>query len=390
MSTVADALDASVSNPDIGKNGSLPSRGGGTHYVTILELAEKYAHLPANPCTGPWDDADRTTFDAALASFAEHTGAGVDNYFFCVNLPAGAVYSSDDTIQLTYPPDAWAPQWLAELLMQCQMLYVEVRHAPLWSDRRVCLRALYDVMTQLLRMMGDEDYRSKRSAREAALLSQHAAHQIPTIKTGHDCDFEIGSMPDVPHKEWHEAPWTQREKAYREQLARALQIIERSALKYAQFLYFGGMLAALPILVPLAWVVSHLVGGMGFSGVDSVVVNMWLVAAAAGAAGAIVSVMQRISADDCPLRWRAGAWMLFLMGGFRPTVGAVFAVFAVLAFQAQLVPLVNLTVANGSVYFAGVVAFLAGFSERFARDMLAAAPAQLSIPSLTPVQEGAK
>jgi hypothetical protein len=41
--------------------------------------------------------------------------------------------------------------------------------------------------------------------------------------------------------------------------------------------------------------------------------------------------------------------------------------------------------AGSSLYFQSVVAFFAGFSERFARDMLAAAPAQLPLTP-TPAQ----
>ncbi len=347
-------------------------------FLTVLELAEKYAHLAANPCTGPYGALDRDDFDAYLAAYGKHFNGRVDGYFFCVNLPAGVIYTSDDSIHLTFPPDAWAPNWLSELLMQCQMLYVEIRHAPLWKDRRICLNAIFDVMCQLLRMMGNEDWRLKRLARMAARRTQTDANQIVTIKAGHDCDFEIGTISSSEPAEWQAPPWTSRETAYRAQIGRALEIVERSALKYAQFIYFLGMIFVLPLLiVSVSWIAQRL-GAMNLVGLQPGTIDAWTICAAAGAIGAIVSVMQRISADECPLRWRAGWELLFLMGCFRPIVGAVIAVVVVLAIQAKLLPVVAAP-AGSSLYFQSVVAFFAGFSERFARDMLAAAPAQLSL-----------
>jgi hypothetical protein len=301
-----------------------------------------------------------------------------------VNLPAGVIYTSDDSIHLTFPPDAWAPNWLSELLMQCQMLYVEIRHAPLWKDRGICLNAIFDVMCQLLRMMGNEDWRLKRLARTALRKTQTDANHVVTIKAGHDCDFEIGTISPSEPAEWQAAPWTSREAAYRAQTGRALEIVERSALKYAQFIYFLGMIFALPLLVvSVSWIAQRL-GAMTLDALQTGTIAAWTICAAAGATGAIVSVMQRISADECPLRWRAGWELLFLMGCFRPIVGAVVAVVVVLAIQANLLPALAAS-AGSSLYFQSVVAFFAGFSERFARDMLAAAPAQLPLTP-TPAQ----
>ena len=154
--------------------------------------------------------------------------------------------------------------------------------------------------------------------------------------------------------------------------------MERSALKYAQFVYFLGMIVALPVLVALVWVIAQLIAAMPIEEFTTRAIDSWTLCAAAGATGAIVSVMQRISADDCPLRWRAGWQLLLLMGAFRPIVGAVIAVVAVLAIEANLIPALGST-AGPKLFFESVVAFFSGFSERFARDMLAAAPPQLPI-----------
>jgi hypothetical protein len=67
----------------------------------------------------------------------------------------------------------------------------------------------------------------------------------------------------------------------------------------------------------------------------------------------------------------ASNWLLlFLMGMFRPVVGAVIALVAVLAIQANLLRAL-ITTAAATAAFTSVIAFFSGFSERFARDMLA-------------------
>jgi hypothetical protein len=88
----------------------------------------------------------------------------------------------------------------------------------------------------------------------------------------------------------------------------------------------------------------------------------------AGGVGAMVSVMSRMSTGSVRLDWEFGKDTLRTLGALRPFVGAIFGLMTFLALKSEIV---NLKVGDGSSsYYYIVFAFVAGFSERFAQDML--------------------
>jgi hypothetical protein len=76
-----------------------------------------------------------------------------------------------------------------------------------------------------------------------------------------------------------------------------------------------------------------------------------------------------MSTGSVRLDWEFGKDTLRTLGALRPFVGAIFGLMTFLALKSQIV---NLTVGDGgsSSYYYIVFAFVAGFSERFAQDML--------------------
>jgi hypothetical protein len=93
----------------------------------------------------------------------------------------------------------------------------------------------------------------------------------------------------------------------------------------------------------------------------------------AGALGAIVSVIQRINNGKFDLEYDVGRPYAFFLGGLRPIIGASFAVAISFAFTGGFL---HLPVAEGTSdhrLALLVVAFVAGFSERWAQDTLVAA-----------------
>lgn len=86
----------------------------------------------------------------------------------------------------------------------------------------------------------------------------------------------------------------------------------------------------------------------------------------AGALGSTVSMMGRIQDID-PLRL-SDRWLPFLMGLFRPIIGIAFALFAAACIQSELITFaVN---DDKRIFFVLAVAFVAGFSERLAPDLI--------------------
>jgi hypothetical protein len=128
----------------------------------------------------------------------------------------------------------------------------------------------------------------------------------------------------------------------------------RVILGLATLLYF-----ALPILFLYG---RRLLGQETIFGVDSSLVAL---VAVAGAVGSIVSIMVRIRdfgtlADPDPT-------VLFFTGFFKPVVGTAFALFIFTVLKAGILPV---TIdPEKAVYFFAALAFVSGFSERFASDV---------------------
>lgn len=83
-----------------------------------------------------------------------------------------------------------------------------------------------------------------------------------------------------------------------------------------------------------------------------------------GAAGSVVSIMVRIDEFN---RWPQDPSILFFTGLFKPIIGFFFAMFVLLALNSGIV---QITIAEDrQAYFFMAISFIAGFSERLARDI---------------------
>jgi hypothetical protein len=146
-------------------------------------------------------------------------------------------------------------------------------------------------------------------------------------------------------------------------LDRAQEYYDNASNGQAQVAYFVGMAAVAAVL------------GIGAA--------IWLVidwsapvaALVAGSLGAVVSVIQRINQGTFSLEYDTGRLYAMFLGGLRPLIGGAFALVLSFAFTGGLV---SLPIAAGEPdahrkLALLVVAFLAGFSERWAQDTLAAA-----------------
>src|SRR4051795_5432319 len=128
----------------------------------------------------------------------------------------------------------------------------------------------------------------------------------------------------------------------------------------AQLVYFGGIATVFLVIAGIAavWL--------------SVSWAAPVAALAAGAAGAVVSVMQRINSGKFELEYDVGGPYAFFLGGLRPLIGGAFAMAITFAFDGGLL---HIPVAAGADTHDRrlaplVLAFLAGFSERWAQDTL--------------------
>jgi len=130
----------------------------------------------------------------------------------------------------------------------------------------------------------------------------------------------------------------------------------------AQLIYFGGIATVTLVIAAVATVWL------------SISWEAPVAALVAGALGAVVSVIQRINSGVFELEYDVGAPYTFFLGGLRPVLGGVFAIAITFAISGGLVHLpVDANPHADSRRFALLVlAFLAGFSERWAQDTLTA------------------
>ncbi len=152
----------------------------------------------------------------------------------------------------------------------------------------------------------------------------------------------------------------------REALAETEKYYCEAANGQAQIVYFVGMAA---VAIALS------VGAAIWLAID------WaspVAALVAGALGAVVSVIQRINAGKFQLDYDVGRPYALFLGGLRPLIGGAFALAISFAFTGGLLhlPVAAGESGNDRRLALLVVSFLAGFSERWAQDTLAAAVPQ--------------
>jgi hypothetical protein len=148
----------------------------------------------------------------------------------------------------------------------------------------------------------------------------------------------------------------------------------------AQLVYFGGIATVFLVIagIAAAWL--------------SISWAAPVAALVAGAAGGVVSVMQRINSGKFELEYDVGGPYAFFLGGLRPLIGGAFAIAITFTFDGGLL---QLPVAAGADTHDRrlallVLAFLAGFSERWAQDTLTSIVPSAANPSPEPdPQKGA-
>jgi hypothetical protein len=107
----------------------------------------------------------------------------------------------------------------------------------------------------------------------------------------------------------------------------------------------------------------------------------------AGGVGAIVSVMNRMTSGSLILVAESGKAIIRLLGAIRPLLGGVLGLALYVLLSAGLVSFAATPEDGKEVLLAAGLGFLAGFSERFAQDMIAgAAGGQTSAPATAAVQ----
>src|SRR5918997_1659546 len=134
----------------------------------------------------------------------------------------------------------------------------------------------------------------------------------------------------------------------------------------AQLVYFGGMAIGIALLAWL-YIIAHSV--LRGEGVEQRTIIGCLVA---GAIGAVVSVIARINSGTFALDFDVARGYTLFLGALRPVIGSIFGLLAYFLLTSGFVDIFELPDDDTlqRFYFLCVIAFAAGFSERWAQDTL--------------------
>lgn len=222
----------------------------------------------------------------------------------------------------------WATDWtmkdlpeLRDFLFRCETLAVRVTEVLRDTSKRIAIQRVFNSMSFIL------GFAETEGARDPAVMTKVVEAQTLELK-------------DI-------------ERYYRGAKGRSGQIV-----------YLGGtLLGILPFLA-----IGLIAGIFGAFDAGRADVRTGAVCFAAGAVGALVSVTSRMSRHSSLIDPEFGRDTVRTLGSLRPFVGAVFGLMTYFALRSGLVSLVD---SNGKSFsFYVVLSFVAGFSERFAQDML--------------------
>lgn len=213
-----------------------------------------------------------------------------------------------------------------EILFRCLDLHYRAIEFLDPKPRKVCLRTIMGIVCQLLGLVD-------RHARDGAPLS--------------------GDDPELA--------------CLRRVLEQANGYYDRSAQRQAQVDYFGGMAVGLALLVGGLFGIG-LLAGAGFGS------EPLLYTPLAAALGAFVSVLARMTRGQLALSYESGPAIMRLLGGTRPLLGALLGSALYVLVEGGLLTLPVDGNGQQELFFYIGLAFIAGFSERFAQDMLARTP----------------
>jgi hypothetical protein len=158
----------------------------------------------------------------------------------------------------------------------------------------------------------------------------------------------------------------------RRELSRIEDYYQHAGEKRARLQYVNGMLlGGVPAVVVLAGLLALVLLPFDAPSLKSDGMREFYVALAAGAAGAVISVLMRMSkGEHFTIDHELGSRGVFRLGTYRPLIGAVSGV--AIFFLVQT-PMLSIDSGARTFQFYASIGFLAGFSERWTQVTLSGA-----------------
>lgn len=307
--------------------------------VTFADLAWDHYHWERRRLHGSAKDEQAAdSYRDTRAAFEARHGEIVSEYW-SITEPSGVALTRKRAPALLRPliDDARrfhrATDWvtrgsppIADVLFACETLAIKVTEVLQYTSESVAMRRIVAVASELLGHIDRADGRPTPDDAESVANRQQR---------------ELGEISAY----------------YREAGVRIGRMV------YTQGMLIGGFVMAALAAAVIALLTLFDVLSWGHA------LQALVVAYTLGSVGAFVSVLQRMSGEKFRVHYDLGKRNLYMLGSFRPVLGAVFGVFTYLVFASGLLQ-TKPPAGDKGFYYYGALAFVAGFSERFTRVLI--------------------
>lgn len=256
---------------------------------------------------------------------------------------------------------------LANLLHECDVLAIKARWGLEGIHQAVVMPWLMAVESHILGFI-ENDWRQQRAATTAVNGTG------PAIGDGRVSLRKLvrGRLRPEGEAAAHRRADEEAERFYVEahrELSRIEDYYQNAGEKRARLHFVTSMvIIGFPLLALVGILAGVGLAVFGLLDLDSPGVRRFYACMAAGAVGATVSVLMRMAKQDAfTIDHELGSSGVRRLGALRPLIGAALGVVVSLLVQTTLVPIEEETL---SIAFYVVVAFFAGFSERWTKVML--------------------
>ncbi|MDX6680218.1 MAG: hypothetical protein QOG94_257 [Solirubrobacteraceae bacterium] len=276
-------------------------------------------------------------YHAALERFEDEHGELISAYWCAdyesaVALTAGKPNSNRLRRLLSVSPkfhrvSDWATKddpEIARLLHKCDELAIRAAEVLRGRSRRICIQLVMTAACHLLSLVDARHVRMSPESQRAAVAAE------------------------------------------KRELAAVARDYREAANGDAQLIYFGGMGIGVALLAML-----YVLGGSSILARDGVQDTTIIGCLVAGALGAVVSVIARVNSGSFDLDADVARGYTIFLGALRPVIGSIFGLLTYFAVTSGFVEIFQIPKdPNKAFYFLCVIAFAAGFSERWAQDTL--------------------
>ena len=303
--------------------------------ITFSDLVRVHLRRQSALEAAGGDDSAETEYQRLLDAFQRDHGRIV-NAYWCSDIPSA--------VALTEKQRPWPLRWRGP-----ELTFHRVTD---WAtkDRPRIAGALHDCDDLAIRASRVLRGSSLRICMQLVMSS--ASHLLSLVDTraAHGSEEKTREALELQERE----------------LKKARAYYGTAAQGEAEIVYSAGMVAGAVAVGAAAALAAE---SIRWGGIDD---RAFFGSLAAGAIGAVVSVIARITSSRFSLHYEVGKDDLLFLGFIRPLLGAIFGLVLYLAVLSGFVDVFKLPQSGTTkeFYFLLVIAFAAGFSERWAQDTL--------------------